>query len=142
MRYLLSILMIGSLVVSQSSTTKYGKTLYNSNGTSTTKYGNTLYNSNGTSTTKYGNTFYNSNGTSTTKYGNTYYDSKGSSTTKYGNTYYNRDKKKTQSYILYDTPKKKAKKKVDKPVIMSADIFTSPEVEVVKRKRKPREEEA
>jgi hypothetical protein len=38
--------------------------------------------------------------------------------------------------------KKKAKKKVDKPVIMSADIFTSPEVEVVKRKRKPREEEA
>ena len=96
MRYLLSFLMIGSLVVSQSSTTKYGNIYYNSDGTSTTKYGNTLYNS---------------NGTSTTKYGNTYYDSKGSSTTKYGNTYYNSGKKKTQSYILYDTPKKKVKKK-------------------------------
>ena len=38
--------------------------------------------------------------------------------------------------------KKKSKKKVDKPVIMPTAVFTSPEVEVVKRKRKPREEEA
>jgi len=37
--------------------------------------------------------------------------------------------------------KKKTKKKVDKPVIMSTAVFTSPEVDVVKRKRKPREEE-
>jgi hypothetical protein len=37
--------------------------------------------------------------------------------------------------------KKKTKKKVDKPVTMTTAVFTSPEVDVVKRKRKPREEE-
>ena len=53
--------------------TKYGNTIYGSNGSSFTKYGNTTYGNNGSSFTRYGNTVYGSNGSSMTKYGNSWY---------------------------------------------------------------------
>ena len=37
--------------------------------------------------------------------------------------------------------KKRPKKKVDKPMAVPTDMFTSPEVEVIKKKRKPKDEE-
>ena len=46
MKYLLNVLMIVSLVFSQSSTTKIGDFYYNSDGSSTTNIGDFYYNSN------------------------------------------------------------------------------------------------
>ena len=37
--------------------------------------------------------------------------------------------------------KKKAKKKVDKPLVMPESAFVSPEVEVIRKKKKSRNEE-
>jgi len=36
---------------------------------------------------------------------------------------------------------KKSKKKPDKPVVLSTPVFTSTEVEVIRKRRKPREED-
>ena len=69
---------------------------------STTKFGNTYFNSDGSSTNKFGNTYFNSDGSSTTKFGNTYFNSDGSSTTKFGNTYFNSSVKRTPTYIFDD----------------------------------------
>lgn len=71
-----------------SSYTQYGNTVYGNDGSSYTKYGNTIYGNDGSTSTKYGNTTYGSDGTSYTQYGNTTYGSDGSGYTQYGNTVY------------------------------------------------------
>lgn len=68
--------------------TQYGNTVYGNDGSNYTKYGNTVYGNDGSSFTKYGNTTYGNDGTSYTQYGNTTYGNDGSSYTQYGNTVY------------------------------------------------------
>ena len=65
---------VGGAVMAQSSQTRYGNTLYRSDGATSTQYGNTAYGSDGSTATRYGNTIYRSNGSSSTDYGNTRYN--------------------------------------------------------------------
>jgi hypothetical protein len=68
--------------------TQYGNTVFGNDGSTHTRYGNTIYGNDGSTSTKYGNTTFNSDGTSYTQYGNTTFGSDGSMYTQYGNTTY------------------------------------------------------
>jgi hypothetical protein len=66
--------------------TQYGNTVFGNDGSTSTRYGNTIYGNDGSTSTKYGNTTFNSDGTSYTQYGNTTFGNDGSSSIQYGNT--------------------------------------------------------
>ncbi|MFZ1324450.1 MAG: hypothetical protein WAT67_00250 [Candidatus Contendobacter sp.] len=52
------------------------------------RYGNTIYGSDGTTYSRYGNTTYGSDGSTYSRYGNTVYGNDGSTCSTYGNTTY------------------------------------------------------
>ncbi len=86
--------------------TKYGNTIYGSDGSTYTQYGNTVYGNDGSTYTKYGNTIYGNDGSTSTKYGNTTYESDGTSYSQYGNTTYGSDGSSYSKYgnTIYTQP--------------------------------------
>jgi hypothetical protein len=86
--------------------TRYGNTVYGSDGSTYTQYGNTVYGNDGSSYTKYGNTTYGNDGSTSTTYGNTTYGSDGTSYTQYGNTTYGSDGSSYSQYgnTIYTQP--------------------------------------